>query len=111
MYTNLFEDRKYVESAYEVNLDENIVILLAHYEYEYEYHEGYSYVLFYDKSNGGLYEVTGSHCSRCGLEGQWSPKETSIEILRAELDSGRFSNEIRENIEKILESISNGILV
>ncbi len=111
MYTNLFEDRKYVESAYEVTLDENIVILLAHYEYEYEYHEGYSYVLFYDKSNGGLYEVTGSHCSCYGLEGQWSPKETSIEILRAELDSGRFSNEIRENIEKILESISNGILV
>ena len=109
MYTNLFEDRKCVESAYEVTLDENIVILLAHYEYEN--YEGYSYVLFYDKSNGGLYEVTGSHCSCYGLEGQWSPEETSIEILRAELDRGRFSNEIRENIEKILESISNGILV
>lgn len=30
---------------------------------------------------GKLYEVNGSHCSCDGLEGQWSPEETTWEAL------------------------------
>lgn len=33
-----------------------------------------------------LYEVHGSHCSCYGLEGQWSPEETSFEALLDRLE-------------------------
>lgn len=42
-------------------------------------YDGTAFVLF--KQNGKLYEVNASHCSCYGLEGQWSPDETSWEAL------------------------------
>jgi hypothetical protein len=42
-------------------------------------YEGWAFVLF--KRKGKLYEVTGSHCSCYGLEGQWEPEETSWAAL------------------------------
>lgn len=48
--------------------------------YECESYEGSALILF--NKDGKLYEVTGSHCSCNGLEGQWSPEETSLEALK-----------------------------
>jgi hypothetical protein len=48
-------------------------------EYETADYKGNAFVLF--KQNGKLYEVSGSHCSCYGLEGQWKPEETSWEAL------------------------------
>lgn len=59
-------------------------ILLAYYCYE-DY-SGSAFVLF--RKDGKLYEVNGSHCSCYGLEGQWSPEETSIDALHQRLDKG-----------------------
>lgn len=47
--------------------------------YEYGSYEGDAFVLF--KRDGKLYEVTGGHCSCNGVEGQWSPEETSAEAI------------------------------
>lgn len=47
--------------------------------YETPSYEGYSFVLF--ERDGVLYEVTGSHCSCMGLEGQWNPEATSWAAL------------------------------
>ena len=42
-------------------------------------YDGLAFVLFH--RDGKLYEVHGSHCSCYGLEGQWSPEETSWAAL------------------------------
>ncbi len=44
-------------------------------------YEGDAFVLF--RKDGKLYEVTGSHCSCYGLEGQWAPEATTVEALEA----------------------------
>jgi hypothetical protein len=44
-------------------------------QYEQLHYEGSAFVLF--ERDGRLYECNGSHCSCYGLEGQWSPEETS----------------------------------
>ena len=48
--------------------------------YEKEAYEGTACVLF--ERDGRLYEVNASHCSCYGLEGQWSPEETSWDALQ-----------------------------
>jgi hypothetical protein len=48
--------------------------------YETPCYEGYAMVVF--KRDDKLYEVNGSHCSCMGLEGQWSPEETTWEALK-----------------------------
>lgn len=55
-----------------------VEILLA--VYETSTYQGYAFVLF--RKDGKLYEVNGSHCSCYGLEGQWTPEETSIPVLK-----------------------------
>ena len=47
--------------------------------YGYGSYDGQSLVIF--EKDGQLYEVNGSHCSCMGLEGQWSPEETSWKAL------------------------------
>jgi hypothetical protein len=42
-------------------------------------YDGDAFVVFV--RDGKLYEVHGSHCSCNGLEGQWSPEETSVAAL------------------------------
>lgn len=42
-------------------------------------YEGDAFVLY--RKDGKLYEVSGSHCSCYGLEGQWGPEETYIAAL------------------------------
>lgn len=42
-------------------------------------YSGDAHVIFIE--NNKLYEVNGSHCSCYGLEGQWSPEETTVQAL------------------------------
>lgn len=42
---------------------------------------GDAYLLIRDRATGQLYEVSGSHCSCYGFEGQWEPAITSKEYL------------------------------
>lgn len=88
---------------------DDIDILLA--SYTYEYYSGYAFVLFRDKANGNLYEVNGSHCSCYGLEGQWSPEETTVQVLRHRLERGRLGrdydgrNEFAEELAQVLDGL------
>jgi hypothetical protein len=52
--------------------------------YTQESYEGCAMVVF--RKEGKLYEVHGSHCSCNGLEGQWSPEETTMEALMDRLE-------------------------
>lgn len=52
-------------------------IVLA--SYEYGSYDGTAFVLFV--RDGKPYEVNGSHCSCYGLEGQWTPEETTWPAL------------------------------
>jgi hypothetical protein len=63
---------------------QGIEVLLAYYCYEN--YSGEAFVLF--RQDGKLYEVNGSHCSCYGLEGQWSPEETTIEALEHRMTEG-----------------------
>lgn len=51
--------------------------ILAYY-YTYEDYCGDAYGLFY--KDGKFWTVNGAHCSCMGLEGQWDPEETTIEV-------------------------------
>lgn len=61
-------------------------VLLAWYGYgDYD---GSAFVLF--ERDGKLYEVNGGHCSCYGLEGQWDPEETTVEVLRYRITEGEL---------------------
>jgi hypothetical protein len=62
----------------------NVKIIVACYEQPS--YEGYAFVLF--KQGRKYYEVNGSHCSCYGLEGQWTPEETSLEEIRHRVEKG-----------------------
>ena len=91
----------YEQAAYEVRFLENqkevreklgdskyegVNILLAYYDYgDYS---GNAFVLF--KRGGQYFEVNGGHCSCYGLEGQWSPEETTLEALEHRMTKGEL---------------------
>lgn len=78
-------DRLEINEHLNNNYKDINVILAA---YKTEAYEGYAYVLF--EKNGKLYEVTGSHCSCYGLEGQWSPNKVDVKELEHRLVEGTF---------------------
>ena len=92
---------------------QELEILLA--SYSYENYSGDAFVLY--RSGGKLYEVNGGHCSCYGLEGQWSPEETTIESLQHRLDAGslgkgdydgnEFAKELREVISRLSSNNSS----
>lgn len=71
-------DDVFYQFEVEVNDQEGIEIIYANYNNEG--YEGDAFVLF--RRGGKLFESNGEHCSCYGLEGQWSPEETSLEALR-----------------------------
>lgn len=79
-YIENFKSKEDVINSYSAPADslDNVEMLLAWYGYG-DYC-GSSFVLFI--KDGKLYEVNGSHCSCYGLEGQWSPEETSWDALK-----------------------------
>ena len=64
-------------------------ILFAVYDY-FDY-SGKAFILYY--LSGKLYEVNGSHCSCFGLEDQWKPEETTIEVLNLRLEKGELGRQ------------------
>ena len=56
--------------------------------YEQGSYDGDAVVIFSD--DGVAFNmVAGSHCSCFGLEGQWSPDETTVEAIRHMITKGR----------------------
>ncbi len=80
MYLGNFTNREDLMSNFNISdADlEDVRILFA--AYENESYEGYAMVIF--SKDGKLYEVNGSHCSCYGLEDQWKPEETNLEVLK-----------------------------
>lgn len=78
-------------------------ILFAYYSVES--YSGDTFVLF--EQDGKLYEVTGSHCSCYGLEGQWEPEETTIEALAHRITNSKswyhYSDSYRPALKEFLE--------
>lgn len=101
-FLNNFDCQRDVESSYgltEGDLD-GCQFIIA--DYTYENYSGSSFVLFTE--NGKLYENHGSHCSCYGLEGQWSPEETSVEELEGRLDRGglgEYEYVLRQALDKL----------
>ncbi|WP_056683784.1 hypothetical protein [Cytobacillus solani] len=96
---------------------EGVEIMLAFYTYE-DY-SGDAFVLF--RNDSQLYEVNGSHCSCYGLEGQWEPEETTIDVLEHRLNEGslgvddywygegaknKFAVELRTVLAQLKEAIN-----
>lgn len=81
------------------NKYEGVSILFA--SYTYVHYTGSAFVLF--EKCGTLYEVNGSHCSCCGLEGQWSPEETSWEAIKLRDFDSLYDGFSLKDVEKALE--------
>lgn len=73
-------------------------------EYEQGGYEGDVFVLF--RRAGRLYSVEGSHCSCYGLEGQWSPVETTKEAL-AKAGDWTLAHRCYEEVGKRLRGKQN----
>jgi len=87
-----------------------VEILLAYYDYE-DY-SGSAFVLF--RKDGKLFEVNGGHCSCYGLEGQWTPEETTAEALVFRMDKGDLGvtsewdgrkNLFRDELREVLRGV------
>lgn len=78
-YVGLFGSAKDVIAQFDANDDalDGAIVYVAWYEDES--YSGTAFVLF--EKDGKLWEVNGGHCSCCGLEGQWSPEETTWEAI------------------------------
>lgn len=76
---NGFDNAGDVEEAFECigALDGATVVYAFH---SYEYYSGDATVWF--ERGGKLWEVTGSHCSCYGFEGQWEPGHVTLKSLR-----------------------------
>lgn len=66
-----------VADHFDVKISEPDVVFAA---YSIDGYEGDALVLF--RQDGKLWEVSGSHCSCFGLEGQWEPEEVTLDELR-----------------------------
>ena len=80
MYCGIFSNKEDVANQFEIDLKEIEDCNILYASYDCEGYEGTALVIF--SKEGKLYEAHGSHCSCMGLEGQWTPEETSLEALR-----------------------------
>lgn len=92
------EDENYVKLN-NIDLKDEEVLIASYGGRSYE---GDAIVLF--SRDGKYYEAHGSHCSCNGLEGQWSPEETSMEALIHRLENGNLENMIEEHGEDFLDA-------
>lgn len=83
-----FEKREDVFYEFKIE-DSGENILFAWYGYGC--YDGSAFVLF--ERDGRLYEVNGGHCSCFGLEDQWEPEETSVEVLMHRIDNGSLGDD------------------
>jgi hypothetical protein len=80
MYLDGLESKQDIADQFEIDMSELEGCHILFAVYKNESYEGSALVIY--SKDGKLYEATGSHCSCNGLEGQWSPEETSIEALK-----------------------------
>jgi hypothetical protein len=76
IYADGFSKREDVFAEFAKELDSDIQILYA--SYQYECYEGWATVVYYRESTGKYYEVYGGHCSCYGLENQWDRDEEVV---------------------------------
>lgn len=88
IYLEDWDSADKVYRDFDVKEPEDIEILLACYTYIW--YEGTAFVLYRDNKDEKLYEVNGGHCSCYGLDGQWRPEETNVEVLRHRIEKGRL---------------------
>ena len=112
-YQGLFDSFESLVSQFGIPEDEasqlrrNAEMIFA--IYEEEDYEGSAYVLY--KEGNKYFEVYSSHNSCYGLEDQWSPEETSLDILKRLIDENKhqfsnayYSSEGKRKFTTILES-------
>lgn len=80
MYLANFAEKSDVAREFQIELSELEGCSIHFAAYTHEDYSGYALVIF--EKDGKLFEVNGSHCSCHGLEGQWSPEETTIAALK-----------------------------
>lgn len=81
---------------------EGCEILLA--SYVCESYEGSAFVLF--RKGGELFQVSGSHCSCYGLEGQWTPERTAVAALRMYLAEGGYDvRDYADDLRAVLDEL------
>lgn len=86
VFLNNFDSQESVFGNFEITAIEGIKVLFA--SYGGACYEGDAWVLF--SKDQKLYEVSGSHCSCHGLEGQWEPEEVNLEELKNRLIKRTF---------------------
>jgi hypothetical protein len=74
--------------------------------YTYEDYSGFATVIF--KRDGKLFEVSGSHCSCFGLEGQWLPQPVTWAALALRPDSSYRPPEANEYLRKLVKKHAAG---
>lgn len=101
MYLEEFKNNEDIISEYEAPADalDGADVLLAWYGYGS--YCGDSLVIF--RKERKLYEVNGGHCSCYGLEGQWTPEETSAAALAKRTFYGSYDGE--EELEAELKKL------
>lgn len=92
IFMHSFSNKEDIAQQFEIDISTlaNCDILLAYYHCGKWGCDSSAFVLY--EQDGKLYEVNGSHCSCYGLEGQWSPEETTIEALEHRLDHGSLGD-------------------
>lgn len=76
-------------------------------DYTYEDYSGDALVIY--RQGDRVFEVTGGHCSCCGLEGQWEPEEYDIPTYIAAVEQrGCYANEGRLAAASKLRLMLNG---
>lgn len=68
--------------------------------YSYANYSGDAWVLF--EQDGELWEVSGSHCSCYGLEGQWCPEKVCLLELENRILNGTFGKDFLNEILQFL---------
>lgn len=81
IFNGCFECVEDIIGDFDIEASELDGVEILYAEYECPPYEGYAWVLFV--KDGELYEVSGSHCSCMGLEGQWKPMRSNAKAILA----------------------------
>ncbi len=107
MFLRQFGNKEDIEKEFDKKgILDDAEVLFAYYSYE-DY-SGDSLVVY--SKDGKFFEVNGGHCSCYGLEGQWSPEETTLEAIYQRMFTGddlpywlREDPEIAAKLKETLE--------
>jgi hypothetical protein len=95
-----------IASDWRINLDVLDGVTPLVYDYTYADYSGSAYGLF-QRIDGSLFEVHGSHCSCYGLEDQWCEEDVTIEFVRDRLANGTYVSRSYSAVEAELQAVVN----